>query len=424
LSAEGIQICRNKTLFFLCFFVFFCSLSFCQDLKYVKKYIKKLTSQSFFGRGYTNDGDLKAANFIRNELKNVGVKPLAPDYFQEYSFSVNIFPGEVNVSIDNKELIPGTDFCIRASSPEIHGTFDIVKLDTSLFNKTITEDIKVQLANKFGSYDTIGWGNRWYQYFFRSKNQLPYMGTIQKIDKTPKFGVSSRQSKEVAIIVNQNATPGNAEKIKLDIQSKVITHKANNVIGLLPGNIDTFIVFTAHYDHLGGLGKSTYFPGANDNASGTAMVLDFARELSKQKNHKYGFVFILFSGEEAGLLGSYYFTANPVFPLNKIKMAFNLDMIGTGADGISVFNGKTHPKEFTTLDSLNRVLSLNLNLNSKGISANNDIYPFYKKGVKGFTFLTDEKNAPYHTVIDKFENLTFVSYEKLYRLIKAYFNTL
>lgn len=424
MSAEGIQICRNKAVFLLCFFICFSSLSYCQELKYAKKTIKKLSSRTFFGRGYINDGDLKAANFIRDELKKFGVKPFVPDYFQEYSFLVNIFPGEAEISINDKKLIPGTDFCIRPSTPEIHGTFDIIKLDTSLFKKATSEDIKTQLANKFGIYDTTGWGNRWYQYFFRSKNQLPYMGTIHKIDRTPKFGLSSRQSKDIAIVINQNAIPENAERIKLDIESKVITHKTNNVIGLLPGDIDTFIVFTAHYDHLGGFGKNAYFPGANDNASGTAMVLNFARELSKQKRHKYGFVFILFSGEEAGLQGSNNFTSFPVFPLNKIKMVFNLDMIGTGADGVSVFNGKTHPKEFNTLDSLNKVLSLNLNLNSKGISANNDLYPFYKKGVKGFTFLTDEKNAPYHTVTDKFENLTFVSYKKLYRLITIYINTL
>jgi Zn-dependent M28 family amino/carboxypeptidase len=313
---------------------------------------------------------------------------------------------------------------MRPFSPRINGTFDIVKLDTSLFRAAITEEQKNNLADKIGSYDTTGWGNKWFQYFFRSKSQLPYKGTVQIIDGVPGFSASTRTGKQAMLMINRIAFPADAKKIEIDIEAKMINHRALNVIGILPGETDSLIVFTGHYDHLGGFGNKAFFPGANDNASGTAMVLDMARECSKQSKHKYSYAFMLFSGEEAGLLGSYNYTANPTIPLDKIKMLFNLDMVGTGIDGVSIFNGNTHPKEYALLDSINKVNSFNLKLSSKGISANSDIYPFYKKGVKGFFLLTNDKNAPYHTVTDTYDKLSFQSYEKLVKLIKAYINTL
>ncbi|NJO68366.1 MAG: M28 family peptidase [Bacteroidetes bacterium] len=106
---------------------------------------------------------------------------------------------------------------------------------------------------------------------------------------------------------------------------KLIKHNARNVIGYLPGETDTFIVFTAHYDHLGYMGRNTMFPGANDNASGTSMVLDLIRELSEKKNHRYSYAFMLFSGEEAGLLGSTHYVQHPYFPL-KISNRYSISI--------------------------------------------------------------------------------------------------
>jgi Zn-dependent M28 family amino/carboxypeptidase len=212
--------------------------------------------------------------------------------------------------------------------------------------------------------------------------------------------------------------------VNIKIDSKIITHKALNVLGTIPGETDTFIVFTAHYDHLGGMGRKVYFPGANDNASGTAMVLDLARTLSKSVKHKYSYGFMFFSGEEAGLLGSEYYALNPVFPLKKIKIVINLDMVGTGADGISVFNGSSHPLEFAALDSINKTLNLGLNLKQRGPSQGSDHFAFHKRGIKALFLLTDDKNAPYHTITDTYNQLSFGAYERLFKLIQEYIKSL
>ena len=85
------------------------------------------------------------------------------------------------------------------------------------------------------------------------------------------------------------------------------------------------------------MGKKTYFPGGNDNASGTSMVLNLMEYYSNPINKpRYTIVFILFAGEEAGLLGSEYYTTHPTKDLNKIKFLLNLDLMGTGEEGMMV----------------------------------------------------------------------------------------
>lgn len=79
---------------------------------------------------------------------------------------------------------------------------------------------------------------------------------------------------------------------------------------------DSFIVFTGHYDHLGGMGAETYFPGANDNASGVALCMNLAKYYAKNPS-RYSIAFILFAGEEPGLIGSKYFTEHPLIDMKK-----------------------------------------------------------------------------------------------------------
>ncbi len=109
-----------------------------------------------------------------------------------------------------------------------------------------------------------------------------------------------------------------------------------NVVAYLPGETDEYIVIGAHYDHLGLGGPfslapsltGTVHPGADDNASGTAGVIELARYFSAQPKPKRGFLFITFAGEELGLLGSGFYAGHPELPLAKAVTMINLDMIG------------------------------------------------------------------------------------------------
>lgn len=117
-----------------------------------------------------------------------------------------------------------------------------------------------------------------------------------------------------------------------------------NVIGILDGNDKVLkneaIVIGAHYDHLGRGGQGSLAAnsteihhGADDNASGTAAIIELARQFAKEKKNKRTIIFIAFSGEEDGLFGSKYYVSNPVFPLDKTVAMINLDMVGRLKDG-------------------------------------------------------------------------------------------
>ena len=125
---------------------------------------------------------------------------------------------------------------------------------------------------------------------------------------------------------------------QVDIQRVVKT--VHNVVAYLPGTTDEYVILGAHYDHLGMGGQysltpsvTAIHPGADDNASGTAGVIELARWFSTQPKQKRGILFITFAGEEMGLLGSAWYVAHPELPLAKAVAMINMDMIGRIREG-------------------------------------------------------------------------------------------
>ncbi|HEX5228107.1 MAG TPA: M28 family peptidase [Bryobacteraceae bacterium] len=128
------------------------------------------------------------------------------------------------------------------------------------------------------------------------------------------------------------------EKLHLDLNVDMAREikTVHNVGAYLPGETSEYVVIGAHYDHLG-LGEQfslapslagTVHPGADDNASGTAGVIELARWFSKQPKHERGILFLTFAGEELGLLGSSYYVNHPILPIKDDIAMINMDMIG------------------------------------------------------------------------------------------------
>jgi aminopeptidase YwaD len=207
----------------------------------------------------------------------------------------------------------------------------------------------------------------------------------------------------------------------LDIDIKSVffdSLRTQNIIGFVPGTEipDSFMVFSAHYDHLGGIGDSCYFPGANDNASGIAMLLNLANYYQKNPA-KYTMVFIAFGAEEVGLLGSKYFVENPLFPLEKIKILVNMDMMGTGEEGIQVVNATLFETEYNLLKKINEDHKYLANIKSRGKSANSDHHWFTEKGVPAFFIYTLGGVAHYHDIYDRAETLPLTEFEDIFKLL-------
>jgi hypothetical protein len=115
----------------------------------------------------------------------------------------------------------------------------------------------------------------------------------------------------------------------------------HNVVAVIHGTLDEAVIVGAHYDHLGSDGKKTYY-GADDNASGTAVVIDMARRFAK-KPGKRTIILVAFSGEEMGVLGSHYYVQHPVAAETPVAM-INMDMVGRLRDTLIVFGADTGDK--------------------------------------------------------------------------------
>jgi aminopeptidase YwaD len=142
--------------------------------------------------------------------------------------------------------------------------------------------------------------------------------------------------------------PVDNSSLSLSVDIQRDTKTVHNVTAYLRGQTDEYVIIGAHYDHLG-LGDEhslapsqigTIHPGADDNASGTAGVIELARYFSKQPKPKRGILFMTFAGEELGLLGSEWYVNHPTLPLDKAVAMINMDMIGRIREG-KVYIGGT-----------------------------------------------------------------------------------
>jgi Zn-dependent M28 family amino/carboxypeptidase len=212
-------------------------------------------------------------------------------------------------------------------------------------------------------------------------------------------------------------------KIKLTIDAARTVHGTQNVLGFINGSVqpDSFIVVSAHYDHLGMMGSETIFPGANDNASGIGMMLDLAKHY-KENPPKMSVVFIAFAAEEVGLIGSLFFTENPLVPLKKISLVVNLDLMATGDKGLTAVNGTIYPELFYLLQNCNAIGNYLPEVSARGKAMNSDHYHFSEKGIPALFFYLRGEYHQYHDVGDTHRAITLSKYNEAFGLIRDFIN--
>lgn len=401
--------------------VFFLVFSGFSQVEEARSRVERLCSPEFHGRGYVNGGDSIAAYYLAAEFEKIGLEHFKSGYFQTFGFPVNTFPGKMEISVGENRLIPGVDFIVDPACPALHAELNLVRLsvpvilnEQQLIDTLVKykEDRSIAYILEEGEYgkDT----NKIIQQVSRELTAVApvFYETEEKFT----WSVAHTQLSNSLIQIK----PGllNATTVSVNVEANLIAkHKARNVIGYIPGKKhNKKLVFTAHYDHLGRMGEATYFPGANDNASGTAMLLTMAEHFSKNKP-EYDICFIAFAGEEAGLIGSDFFVRNPLFKLDKIAFLINLDIMGSGEEGITVVNATVHPDQFNELKKLNSELDLLTVVKERGPAANSDHYWFSEAGVPAIFIYTMGPNKHYHDVDDTYEELSFAAYEQITRLL-------
>jgi hypothetical protein len=179
-----------------------------------------------------------------------------------------------------------------------------------------------------------------------------------------------------------------------------------DVVGVLPGTDPVLsqeaLVLGAHLDHVGAQGAADgtriIWPGANDNASGSAAVLALAEALARGPGPRRTVIFVLFSSEEHGLDGSRAYAANPPFPLERTVAMLNFDCIGIG-DGLQLGGGKAWPKLWDLARELDRPFRRVVEDSWYGGGA--DAQPFFEAGIPTLYFATTNAYAHLHRVSDE-----------------------
>ena len=393
-----------QTILLLSLFLSFSSWG--QEFNY-RNYTDQLCSPGFQGRGYVNAGDSIAGEFIAQNFKAIGLLPITENYFQPFEFSVNTFPGDMLVYTDQDTLRPGIDFLVAPTSSGVHGKFLLIQFSCSKLLSIKQQDIRLT-ENEALLIDLSGLSS-------------DTLSLVKKklSDKKLTWSVSQDVNKYPYLIISKEAFKKLPTEIHLDIDQKHLeSHVAKNVIGFCPAKrkAKKTLLISAHYDHLGRMGRDTYFPGANDNASGTAMLLYLAEQLLA-KPLKYNVLFVAFAGEEIGLLGSKYMSLHPPLPLEDLRFMLNLDIMGSGEDGITVVNSTLFPKEFDLLKSITAKKKLLKEIKPRGPAANSDHWYFTQAGVPAFFIYTMGPNKHYHDIDDRYEALSFAAFDELNNLL-------
>jgi hypothetical protein len=318
---------------------------------------------------------------------------------------------------DDKSVFEGkvytqhSQFWSKASNAKMHGARGVILVSDRAAHPGEAEDLE-KFAEVAGPGDA----------------GIPFLQMKSEVaDRW--FALAGKNAQDIQTAIDKDlqarsfAFPSSLEvDANLDVERVVKT--AHNVAGYLPGLTDEYIVIGAHYDHLG-LGEQfsmapslagTIHPGADDNASGTAGVIELARWFSTQPKQKRGILFLTFAGEELGLLGSSYFVNHPALPLDRDVAMINMDMIGRVRDGKifigGVGTGTTLKK---LLEEVTPKYGLHIDYSEAGYGSS-DHTSFTTKQVPVLFFFSG-LHADYHKPSDTWDKIDAPDAAKLLQMI-------
>ena len=357
-----------------------------QSAEYVKRVVCELSDGGMYGRSCAHKGDSVAAEYIAGQLREMGVKPLAEGYMQNYLTDLYSVDGECSLTINGRQLKPYDEFRILPS-------------------RTLTSKL----------LDESAW---------QTENDGVTFVAVNQLSMQVPIAPSEANNTHWYVQVLASSVKEKPRKIKSNIT--VTRHRdyvTQNVCGYIEGESDSTVVFTAHYDHLGMMGDKVCFHGAHDNASGVASVLGIAKYYSAiGKKPHYTTVFMLFSGEEAGLQGSRYAVEHPLIDLKKTRLVVNLDLLCGGAEGIMIVNGKGKETQpfVKRMQAFNEKEKLLPEIKLRDNAANSDHWWFSQHCPAIFIYTLGGRYGDYHSPYDTCDKCGIEdSYEKVLQVILA-----
>ena len=450
-------------------FIFSCKGNREVTVKELQGHIQYLASDSLKGRLTGSPGDSLAAEYIKNKLTSYGLIPLSGDGLQRFKVTRRVLAGESNsLSVNGINYTPDKDFMPFAFSSNSGMESEVVfagygfniNSDSLKWNDYKAIDVKGKwvmifrgdpepentkspffpfsadrdkalLAKDMGAKGVLMVSGPVFdpQDAFEPLNSEGYSVDIPvlRIKKDVADNILSKSKNTIVALekkLNDARKPFSfSAKASVNGKAEIVRELANtrNVVMLLPGEDprlkDEYIIFGAHFDHLGmgGPGSGSraldtigIHHGADDNASGVAMMIELAEKFARTKgSHKRSIICLAFSGEEEGLLGSKHFTDDPGINLSKVNAMLNLDMVGrlneTNNLQISGVGTASVLKEVIYTNSDTSVIKLTLSDEGYGPS---DHSSFYGKNIPVLFYFTGA-HMDYHTPGDTWEKINY-----------------
>ena len=409
-----------------------------------------LASDSFQGREAGTQGEIMARDYIVSQYQKIGIKPLFNDTSYIQTFDVD---GGASVGVNTFEL-NGHSFDLNkdfypvdiTANDKIKG--ELIKIGYGIIAPELNYNDYIKLVDFKDKIFVIE------LYLSDSLKNIPDFAKYQNIEQRIKIAIEN--GAKGIIVVNSNPNSLNptsllsnntlvvsvpvifafnkaskmisvATKMKAIIETNVkrkITNLAYNVAGYIDNNAKFTVVFGAHYDHLGFekiTSKKSIYNGDDDNASGTAAIIELAKFFSDTAKENYNLIFIAFSAEEKGLFGSKYFVESNAFNLSKIAFMINCDMIGrldSTKKALTIYAAGSSPawdKIISETDSGEIKI-----VKKNEVESGSDHFSFYEKNIPAVFFFT-ELHSDYHKPFDDVWKINFIGEAMIVKYIERFF---
>jgi hypothetical protein len=442
----------------------------------LKKHLYIVASKDFEGRETATEGQRKAAAYIENHFKNIGLAPGNGNSYQLYypvyqdsltSAAITINDQPFNLNQDFAINV-GADYSASLLGGEVvfagHGISDSTHDDYNGINAQgkivlIINDPRAQqrvagrrfnpyriqeAAQKNGAIAVLIIQDNFPRKGNNSKGNM-YLNAYKKTNYPNTFYVSEKIAQAImggdyATAKSGNLQPKTYEaNVKLELNKNITQLQSSDVLGYLEGTDlkDQLVVISAHYDHLGKRDTVIYY-GADDDGSGTVSILEIAQAFAKAKAAGKGprrsILFLANSGEEKGLWGSEYYTDHPTYPLDKTTVDLNIDMIGrlddsrkigdstnyvyvVGDDKLSSDLKKISEDENNKFTKMELDYKFNDPNDPQRIYYRSDHFNFARKGVPIIFYYDGMLDADYHRPTDTPDKINYDVMAKRAKLV-------
>ncbi|MGN6437986.1 MAG: M20/M25/M40 family metallo-hydrolase [Agriterribacter sp.] len=438
-----------KKLILPVLFFFFLNASFSQKLRKadrlivenLKANIEFLASDKLEGRRAGTNGEKTAATYISEQFKAIGILPKGDK--DTYLQSFNIADGKkINSAtlfmVNGKELAIEKDYFPLAFSPNASVAETPVATSLSEKGGPWFKDIEAVVEdNKDNPHFDI------YDYVKKEVKIAADKGATALVvynseQTNDHIQFEKKDKSEIAAIPVLYLTKQGKEKflkdasaiydVRIKVELGANNRTGNNVVGFIDNNASGTVVIGAHYDHLGYGEDSNSLQrnaggqihnGADDNASGTAALIELGRLLKKSKAKNNNYLLIAFSGEELGLFGSKYYTEHPTVDLTSVNYMINMDMVGRLNDStktITVGGFGTSPL-WSEVVYGQRKVPFNIRVDSSGTGPS-DHTSFYRKKIPVLFFFTG-LHHDYHKPSDDADKINYTGELQIIKYIVA-----